>query len=74
MNSMFARELDFKLEETENSYAACRALSLRARQVNYQAREQAQSETTESVAGPAVVALSDYASGRIVLTNEEESS
>ena len=70
---MFARELDFKLEETKNTYAACRALSLRARHVNYEARgpSQGQGEETESAAGPAVVALSDYASGRIVLTTEE---
>ncbi len=74
MRGMFARELDFKLEETENTYAACRALSLRARHVNYEAREPSQGEESESPAGPAVIALSDYASGRIVLTTEEKTS
>ena len=51
MRGMFARELDFKLEETENTYAACRALSLRARHVNYEARETSQGEESESPRG-----------------------
>ena len=32
--SMFERNIDFKMEETTNSYVACRALSIRARDVN----------------------------------------
>lgn len=31
--SMFNREIDLSLEGTDNSYATCRALSQRARQI-----------------------------------------
>ena len=34
LETMFAREVDFRLEDTDNAYAACRALSIRARDIN----------------------------------------
>ena len=68
---MFDRNVDFKLETTVNPYAACRALSQRARQLNTeQTVENAEAEIDESV-NPTATALSDYATGRIVLTEEE---
>ncbi len=64
--SMFAREVDFKLEKTENAYIACRALSIRARHINARAREAAP-ETRADWHNPTVGALVDYSSGQIDL-------
>ena len=68
--SMFAREVDFKLETTDNSYVACRALSVRARHINRRGRELAEStETTQP--NPTVGAFIEYSTGRLVATRQE---
>lgn len=64
--SMFAREVDFSLEGTDNSYAACRALSQRARDINSRFRHAPEGVELE-VPNPTVGALNDYSDGRIVL-------
>ena len=70
--SMFNREVDFSLEETINSYEACRALSRRARDINRRFRHVAEGTEVESP-NPTVGAFSDYSIGRIVLQREERS-
>ena len=50
--SMFERTIDFKMEETENSYAACRALSIRARDINSKNKQYAIEAETESAPNP----------------------
>ena len=70
---MFDRNVDFKLETTENPYAACRALSRRARQLNSANQtELMESELPEQTPNPTATALSDYAEGRVTLTEETE--
>lgn len=64
--SMFDREVDFSLEGTDNSYAACRALSQRARDINSRFRHIPEGVEVE-VPNPTVGALNDYSDGRIVL-------
>ena len=56
--SMFAREVDFKLEVTINAYAACRALSVRARDINGQFKQHQEGTEVEQP-NPTVGALSD---------------
>lgn len=70
--SMFERTIDFKMEETENSYAACRALSIRARDINSKNKQYAIDAETESAPNPTALALTDYSIGRIVLAEETE--
>ena len=70
--SMFERTIDFKMEETENSYAACRALSIRARDINSKNKQYAIDAETESALNPTALALTDYSIGRIVLAEETE--
>jgi DNA-directed RNA polymerase subunit K/omega len=71
---MFTREIDFKLEETENVYATCRALSLRARHINAKKQESEPGADTAVVTlnNPTVGALGDYSRGRIVVSREEQ--
>lgn len=69
-DSMFAREVDFKLETTENSYVACRALSVRARHINRRGRELAES-TEMTQPNPTVGAFVEYSTGRLVATRPE---
>lgn len=64
--SMFDREVDFSLEGTDNSYAACRALSQRARDINSRFRHMPEGVEVE-VPNPTVGAFNDYSDGRIVL-------
>ena len=65
--SMFAREVDFKIETTSNNYATCRVLALRARQINSHTREKSEIKTGETEThNPTVEALTDYSKGRIV--------
>jgi len=71
--SMFAREVDFKLETTENTYIACRALSVRARHINRRTRELAES-TEMTQPNPTVGAFVEYSTGRLVATNQEGES
>jgi DNA-directed RNA polymerase subunit K/omega len=68
---LFAREVDFKIETTENSYAACRALSIRARHRNSRFRDLPEGAVDDSN-NPTVGALKDYSRGRIVLSENEE--
>ena len=70
--SMFERTIDFKMEETENSYAACRALSIRARDINSKNKQYAIDAETESAPNPTALALTDYSIGRIALAEETE--
>ena len=71
--SMFDRDVDFKLEVTFNSYAACRALSQRARHVNIHEKElYAGVENAPSEPNPTVSALGEYSRGRIVLSEEDD--
>jgi len=66
--SLFDRVVDFKLEQTHNSYAACRGLSQRARQINTNEQEMYSGvEARDSEPNPTVIALRDYSTGRIVL-------
>ena len=67
--SMFERTIDFKMEETENSYAACRALSIRARDINMKNKQTIDTEM-EFSPNPTALALTDYSIGRIVLTEK----
>ncbi len=76
--SMFAREVDFRLEGTINAYAACRALSVRARDINVKFRQLPEGTEGEQP-NPTVGALTDYSVGRIDLkagpnTGDEASS
>ena len=68
--SMFNREVDFSLEETINSYEACLALSLRARDINSRSRHVPEGADVE-MPNPTVGAFSDYSIGRIVLKRDE---
>ena len=68
--SLFERTIDFKMEETENSYAACRALSIRARDINIENKQYTKDTETELSPNPATLALTDYSIGRIVLTDK----
>ena len=70
--NMFTRDFDFKLEGTNNRYAACRALSRRARNVNTETQPAEEEESLVSEPNPAVTALSDYAEGRIDLADETD--
>ena len=70
--SMFERTIDFKMEETENSYAACRALSIRARDINIKNKQYTIDTEMESSPNPTALALTDYSIGRIVLTKKVE--
>ncbi len=67
--TMFNREVDFSLEGTHNSYAACRALSLRAREINSRFRQVPEGSEIQ-LPHPAVGALNDYSDGRIVVNAE----
>lgn len=69
--SMFNREVDFSLEETINSYEACRALSQRARDINSRFRHVPEEGVEVESPNPTVGALSDYSVGRIVLKKDE---
>jgi len=68
--NMFAREVDFRLEDTDNAYAACRGLSVRARDINRRFRDTVEAADVEQPS-PTVGALADYSSGRIDLSDEE---
>jgi len=58
--SIFDRDVFFKMEQMGNPFAAARALSKRAREVNAKLREQ----QVQGVSAPAV-ALEDFVEGRI---------
>ena len=66
--SMFEKEVDVKLEKTENSYVACRALSQRARDINVENQQQEVEPDLAPSVNPTAVALSDYSKGRIVFS------
>ena len=68
LESMFAREVDFRLEVTDNAYAACRALSLRARHINRRFHDLAESAEVEQP-GPTVGPMAEYTRGRIAIAN-----
>ncbi len=70
--NMFTRDFDFKLEGTNNRYAACRALSRRARNANTETQPTEGEESPDSEPNPAVTALSDYAEGRIDVVDEAD--
>ena len=70
--SMFERTIDFKMEETENSYGACRALSIRARDINIKNKQYTIDTEMESSPNPTAPALTDYSIGRIILTKKVE--
>ncbi|MFC1526177.1 hypothetical protein ACFL6X_05125 [Candidatus Latescibacterota bacterium] len=72
-DTMFAREVDFRLEETLNAYAACRGLSVRARDINRRFKELAESAELEQPS-PTVGALGDYSRGRIELSERDEAA
>ena len=72
-DTMFAREVDFRLEETENAYAACRGLSVRARDINRRFKELAEAAEIEQPS-PTVGALGDYSTGRIELSDRSVSA
>ena len=67
--TMFNREVDFSLEGTDNSYAACRALSQRAREINSRFRQVPEGSEMDTP-NPTVGALNDYSDGRIVVNEE----
>ena len=71
--SMFDRTVDFKMEETFNAYIACRALSLRARDINIENKAQELETGEPPELNPTAEALGDYSNGRIVLNNEDDS-
>lgn len=73
LETMFAREVDFRLEDTDNAYAACRALSIRARDINRRFRDTAEIAEVEQPS-PTVGALTDYSNGRIELSDEERAA
>ena len=66
---LFAREVDFKIEKTLNSYAACRALSIRARHLNSRLKDLPEGTVNDSN-NPTVGALKEYSRGRIVLSDD----
>jgi DNA-directed RNA polymerase subunit K/omega len=68
---LFAREVDFKIETTVNAYAACRALSIRARHLNSRFRDLPEGAVDDN---PTVGALKDYSQGRIVLSQKGEAA
>ena len=70
--SMFDRTVDFKMEETFNSYVACRALSLRARDINTENKAQELETGEPPELNPTAEALEDYSNGRIVFSAEDE--
>lgn len=67
--TMFNREVDFSLEGTDNSYAACRALSQRAREINSRFRQVPEGSEIDTP-NPTVGALNDYSDGRIVVNDD----
>jgi len=64
---LFAREVDFKIETTINAYAACRALSIRARYLNSRFRDQPEGTDDDN---PTVGALKDYSLGHIAISDD----
>lgn len=70
---LFAREVDFKIETTINSYAVCRALSIRARHLNSRFRDLPEGAVDDSN-NPTVGALKEYSRGRIVLSDNEDAA
>ncbi|MFH1567169.1 MAG: hypothetical protein ABIL09_04155 [Gemmatimonadota bacterium] len=68
LESMLAREVDFRLEVTDNAYAACRALSIRARHINRRFHDLAESAEVEQPS-PTVGAMADYSRGRIAIAD-----
>ena len=69
--SMFEKEVDVKLERTENSYAACRALSQRARDINVENQQQEVEPDLAPSVNPTAVALADYSNGRIAFSTAD---
>ena len=67
--NMFERDIDFKMETTRNAYSACRALSIRARDVNTKNMQVERESGLSSPLNPTAVALTDYSVGRINLTD-----
>ena len=70
--SMFAREIDFKMEQTPNSFIVCRSLSIRARDINQQGKQQEMETGNPLEANPTSLALTDYSDGVINITKKEE--
>ena len=66
--SIFSRDISTGLQDLENRYKACRAIFLRARNIN--ARYQEEDDTSN----PTAQALTDFTSGRIVTVNPEDES
>ena len=66
--SIFSREISTGLQDLENRYKACKAIFLRARNIN--ARYQEEADT----ANPTAQALSDFTTGKIVTVDPEEES
>ena len=64
--SIFSREVAAGLQDLENRYEVCRAIFLRARNINTQLHEDGDSPN------PTVEALTDFTSGRIILTPRPE--
>lgn len=69
--SMFEKEVDVKLEKTENSYVACRALSQRARDINVENQQQEVEPDLAPSVNPTAVALADYSNGRIAFSTAD---
>ncbi|NKB67202.1 MAG: hypothetical protein GKR89_09085 [Candidatus Latescibacteria bacterium] len=70
--SMFNREIDFKMEQTHNSFIACRSLSIRARDINQQGKQQEMETGNPLAFNPTSLALTDYSQGVIDISNTEE--
>ncbi len=66
--SIFSREVAAGLQDLENRYEVCRAIFLRARNINSRLHEDGESPN------PTAEALTDYTSGRIIESRPEETS
>ena len=66
--SIFSAEVAAGLQDLENRYEVCRAIFMRARNINTRLHEDGDSPN------PTAEALTDYTSGRIVTSRSEEAS
>ena len=74
-HSIFDSEVSFMIEKENNRYAAIRALSMRARDINIQSKATSEADIRPELSpeepSPVTKTLSDYAEGRVILDTQD---